>query len=85
MIYQAVVIFFMIGTPAPMQFDFQDTATTTTECYAQATVLLREIVKSAPHPVISAQGFCLNKNIKKKDTMPPPKISEKEDTGDSNI
>ena len=75
----------MIGTPAPMQFDFQDTATTTTECYAQATVLLREIVKSAPHPVISAQGFCLNKNIKKKDQMPPDKIIEKENTGDKNI
>ena len=79
MIYQAVVIIFMIGTPTPMQIDSPKTATTTTECFAQAAVLVSELVKNAPMPIISAQGFCLTvHDIKKKEKMQDPQPSKKE-------
>ena len=86
MMYQAVVILFMVGASAPMQVDAPSRSVTTSECFQQAAMLLSELVRNAPMPIISAQGFCLTETaLKKKDKMQSPKIIEKENTGDSNI
>ena len=86
MMYQAVVILFMVGASAPMQVDAPSRSVTTSECFQQAAMLLSELVRNAPMPIISAQGFCLTETaLKKKDKMQSLQPPKKEKTREQII
>lgn len=84
--YQAVVIIWMLGTPSPIQVDESNLSNSLSNCYERSALMLREIIYSAPSPVISAQGFCLvNPALKKKDQMQTLQDSKKENSSEPTI
>ena len=70
MIYQAVVIVFLVGTPSPVQFEAKETSGTLKECFYTASLLLTNIIRTAGRPVLSGQSFCLDVNGSKKKALP---------------
>jgi hypothetical protein len=84
MIYQAVVIVFLVGTPSPIQFEYRETSTTVSECFMQASVMLTNFIRSANRPVLSGQSFCLDVNSSKKKAVPLGN-KKKESSGGSDI
>ena len=84
MIFQAVVVVFLVGTPSPVQFEAKSTSSSLRECFYTASVLLTNIVRTANRPVLSGQSFCLDVKGNKKKAMPPGNKT-KENTGGPNI
>ena len=86
MMYQAVVILILVGQPSPMQVDAGKRSSNLGNCFIAASLLLTELVKTSPLPIISAQGFCLTDNaLKKKDKMQPKINDKKENTREQII
>lgn len=86
MIYQAVVIIWILGTPSPIQIDGFQTSENMNDCYETAALMITKVLSEVVDPVISAQGFCiLNPKLKKKDTMQNFQDSTKGKTRDKII
>ena len=61
MIWKAIVIITVMGAPTFQLHDTLKTGySTTQECYARASMMLREMVMNSKMPVVQAVGICID-------------------------
>ena len=81
--FHAMVVFYLLTSPAPIQYEALTTQKTLSECYTHASKIISDLTKEMK--VISAQGFCIDLEALKKKEKMQNKTSKKEESRDPAI